>query len=420
MHPQKKYDIIVIGAGAAGLLAAGRAGELGARVLLLERMRQPGRKLLITGKGRCNITNEAGMSEFLEHIYPNHRFLRPAFSSFFTSDITSLLKKYGVETVSERGGRVFPASNKASDVVDALLRWNAANKVDIYSGRRVMELIIEENTILGVKTDHNGEPESFLAPKVIICTGGKSYPATGSTGDGYRLAESAGHTITPLRPSLVPLETAGTYAAKLQGLALKNVKATVWINGKKEGEDFGEMLFTHFGLSGPIILTLSRLVSEAFSTGKKIEISIDLKPALDETKLDNRLIRDLNENGKRQLSNLFRLWLPLSMIPVFFEILELDPQKEAHQLGGKERRKILNLMKDLRFTVTGIRPFKEAIITAGGVPTDEINPKTMESRKVKNLYFAGEVIDLDADTGGYNLQIAWSTGWLAGLASWQS
>jgi predicted Rossmann fold flavoprotein len=420
MRNQKNHDIIVIGAGAAGLLAAGRAAELGAKVLLLERMKQPGRKLLITGKGRCNISNQNGLSEFLNHVYPNNRFLRPAFSHFFNSDMIVLLNTMGVETVVERGERIFPKSNKASDVVDALVKWNQKNKVEISTGARVMELLVKDNQLNGVKAEINGHVQEIQAPNVIICTGGKSYPATGSSGDGYKLAESVGHSITPLRPSLVPLETEGPYASALQGLALKNVSAVVWINGKKAAEDFGEMLFTHFGLSGPIILTLSRIVSASLSSGNKIELSIDLKPALDEEKLDKRIIRDLNENGKRQLSNLFRLWLPMSLVPVFIDILGIDPSLEAHQLKAPERKKIIRLMKDFRFKVSGVRSFKEAIVTAGGIPTDEINPKTMESKKMKNLYFAGEVIDLDADTGGYNLQIAWSTGWLAGSASWQS
>lgn len=420
MNRQNKYDLIVIGAGAAGLIAAGRAAELGGKVLLLERMRQAGRKLLITGKGRCNITNEAELQDFLEHIHPDSRFLRPAFSSFFSDDIIRLLNQHGVETLTERGGRVFPLSNKASDVVNALLEWNRISGVELVTGIRVHELIIENSIVKGVKAETDRGMESIYASAVIICSGGKSYPATGSSGDGYKLAESAGHNIVPLIPSLVPLETAGPYASRLQGLSLKNVNAVLWINRKKASEDFGEMLFTHFGLSGPIILTLSRFVAKALSQGNKVEISIDLKPALDEQKLDNRLIRDLNENGKRQLGNLFRSWLPMSMVPVFIEILSLDQQKEAHQVSGKERKKILQLMKDLRFKITGVRSFKEAIITAGGIPVDEINPKTMESRKVKNLYFAGEVIDVDGDTGGYNLQIAWSTGWLAGSASMQS
>ncbi len=406
----------MIGGGAAGLMAAGHAAELGANVLLVERMRQPGRKLLITGKGRCNITNDAPLDEFLHHIYPNSRFLRPAFSKFFWEDVIELFKKQGLKTVVERGGRIFPASNKSSDVVKALMKWLVKNKVTIVEGTRVLDLIISDGIAKGVVAENDEISQNIFADRIIVCTGGKSYPATGSTGDGYRFAEAAGHTISPLMPSLVPVETSGNIAEKLQGLSLKNVKAIIWINGKKGKEDFGEMLFMPFGLSGPIILSLSRFIVEELRKKNSVEVSIDLKPALNEQKLDARLIRDLNENGKRTLENIFRLWLPVRMIPVFSELLSLDPDKAGHQVSSKERRKILILMKGLRFKVTGVRSFKEAIITAGGVNTNEINPKTMESKLIKNLFFAGEVLDLDADTGGYNLQIAWSTGWLAGNA----
>ena len=414
MNAPNKYDVIIIGAGAAGLMAAGHAAELGAKVLLLEKMRQPGRKLLITGKGRCNITNVAPLDEFMSHIYPDSRFLRPAFSKFFWEDTVELFKRNGLETVVERGGRIFPASNKSADVVNTLLKWLGKNKVTISEGTRVLDLIITDGTVNGVVLEKDGITQSINVKRIIVCTGGKSYPATGSTGDGYRFAEAAGHTITPLLPSLVPIETSGNIPGKLEDLILKNVKAIVWINGKKVEEDFGEMFFTSFGLSGPIILTLSRFIVEELHRKNSVEVSIDLKPALNEQKLDARLIRDLNENGKRTLENIFHLWLPVKMIPVFLELLSLDPSKYGHQVNSKERRQILSLMKDMRFMVTDVRSFKEAIITAGGVNTNEINPRTMESKLVKNLYFAGEVLDLDADTGGYNLQIAWSTGWLAG------
>ena len=352
------------------------------------------------------------LSSFYEHIHPNGRFLKHAFSGFFNKDIIQLLHENGVETVLERGGRIFPASSKAVDVLEALMRWVKANNVDIQYGNRVEKLITENNVISGIVTDTNGQKTEIEAKNVILCTGGNSYPATGSSGDGYILARSVGHTIVAVRPSLVPLITEGPLAGKLQGLSLKNVKAIVWTDGKKSGEAFGEMLFTHFGLSGPIILTLSRLVVDQLVDKKKVEISVDLKPALDEQKLDNRLLRDLNEYNKKQLENIFKLWLPAKMIPVFLELTSIDPYKEGHQLTGKERRKIRLLMKDLRFTVSGHRSFKEAIITAGGISTAEIDSKTMESKLVKNLFFAGELIDLDADTGGYNLQIAYSQpGW---------
>lgn len=417
MKSETIYDIIVIGGGVSGLIAAGRAGELGAKVLLLEKMGQTGRKLLITGKGRCNITNDSNISDFFKHIHPNPRFLKHAFFEFFTSDIIGLLKKYGVETEVERGERVFPISNSSADVHKALLQFALDQKVEIRCGIKASKLLIENNTISGIQVIENNVTGNYFAKKIIICTGGNSYPATGSDGQAYKMIKEAGHKIEAVRPSLVPLETEGDLAEKLQGLSLKNVSAKVWVNGKKQKEEFGEMLFTHFGLSGPIILTLSRFVVDEIRKHSDIEISIDLKPALDENKLDIRLQRDLNESGKKQLQNVFREWLPSKMIPVFFELTGINPYKECHQVNAKERKKILFLMKDFRLIIKGHRSFKEAIITAGGVCTNEIDAKSMESKLIKNLYFAGEVIDLDADTGGYNLQIAYSTAWLAGSSA---
>ena len=408
----KTWDVIIIGAGPAGLLAAGRAAELGSKVLILEKMRQEGRKLMITGKGRCNITNSAEIGEFITHVFPKGKFLRNAFSQYFSEDIISLLENYGLDVTLERGGRYFPTNNKAPEVLKALLKWVNELGVEIYTGFQVEKLIVEDGEIKGVQAN----AKEFKAPNVIIATGGKSYPATGSTGDGYELARRVGHKIQKPIPALVPVETEGQIAKKLQGLNLKDVKAVVWVNGKKYGEAFGEMIFTHFGLSGPIILTLSRIMVTELQNGNKVEVSIDLKPALDEQKLDNRLIRDLNEHGKKRLANIFRQWLPASMVPVFIEELGLDPNKECHQVSSKERKQIRHLMKNFKLKVSHHRSFKEAIITAGGISTDEIRPKTMESKLIKGLYFAGEVIDLDAETGGYNLQIAYSTGWLAGNA----
>jgi len=404
------FDVIVVGAGPAGLLAAGRAAELGGKVLVLEKMRQEGRKLLITGKGRCNITNNTALGNFITHVNPNGRFLRNAFSQFFSTDIINLLSKHGVETILERGGRYFPASNKSADVLQALLKWVNKLNVEIRCGHRVEKLIVENNEIQGIQA--NGQ--KFTTSHVILATGGNSYPATGSNGEGYELARRVGHSIVKVRPALVPLETEGSVAQELQGLTLKNVRAAVWVNDKKAAEDFGEMIFTHFGLSGPIILTLSRIVVDELHKNNKVEITIDLKPALDEQKLDMRLLRDLNEHGKKKINNVFRYWLPSTMVPVFIDLLGLDTEKECHQISSKERKQIRYLLKNLRFRITNHRPFKEAIITAGGVSTNEIFSKTMESKVVKGLFFAGEIIDLDAESGGYNLQIAYSTGWLAG------
>ena len=404
------FDVIIVGAGPAGLLAAGRAAQLGNKVLILEKMRQEGRKLLITGKGRCNITNDAVIGEFITHVYPVGKFLRNAFSKFYSKDIIELLSKYGVESTLERGGRYFPASNSSADVLRAFLSWVKELKVKIKVEQKVEKLFVEDNSIVGLKS--NGE--TYNSKNVIIATGGKSYPATGSNGEGYELARQVGHTIEKVMPALVPLETEGKTAQSLQGLNLKNVQASVWVNNKKLGEDFGEMIFTHFGLSGPIILTLSRIVVAELHKNNKVEMSIDLKPALDEQKLDKRLIRDLNEHGKKKLVNIFKYWLPSTMVPVFIELLNFDPEKECHQVSAKERKRITYLLKNLRFKISHHRSFKEAIITSGGISTKEISPKTMESKLIKGLYFAGEIIDLDAETGGYNLQIAYSTGWLAG------
>lgn len=408
-----KYDVIVIGAGASGLIAAGRAAELGSKVLLVEKMKSAGRKILITGKGRCNISNNTHQSTYFKNILPNGKYLKHAFGAFFSKDIVKLLNELGVETKTERGDRIFPTSNSASDVLNALLYWVKTKQVDISYSSKAEKLITEDDEIQGVQISKSGHSTTIPAKNVIICTGGKSYPATGSTGDGYQLAEEMGHTIQPVRPALVPLVTSGNMAAELQELRLKNVKASVWVNNKKQKEEFGEMLFAHYGLTGPIILTLSRFVVDELIKKNQVIIQIDLKPALDENKLDARLIRDLDANGKKQIENIFKEWLPSKLIPVFLQHLQIDGKKLGHQINSKERRSIMLLMKNLPFEVIDYRGFKEAIITAGGVNTSEIDGKTMESKLVKNLYFAGEVIDLDANTGGFNLQIAYSTAWLA-------
>ncbi|MEE4197661.1 MAG: NAD(P)/FAD-dependent oxidoreductase [Bacteroidales bacterium] len=407
------FDIIVIGAGPAGLMAAGRAAERGKKVLILEKMQQEGRKLRITGKGRCNITNDKPLNEFIQHIYPNGRFLKNAFHRFFSNEILQLLEKYGVVCKLERGGRYFPESDRAEDVLNALIKWNQKGNVQIYRKHPVQKLNIQENTIQGVITEHN----RFFAPRVILATGGISYPATGSTGDGYLLAKQAGHTIEEPLPALVPLETQMSIPKNLQGLTLKNVIAAVWVNGKKDAEAFGELEFMPFGLSGPIILTLSRRVVIELHRGNSIDLYIDLKPALDDKKLNQRLIREFDEHGKKKVSTVFRQLLPAALIPFFLDLVEVNPEKPCHQISSKERKKIRYTLKNMAFKISGHRPIKEAIITAGGVPTREISSKTMESKKTKGLYFAGEIINLDAETGGYNLQLAYSTGWVAGDSS---
>lgn len=408
-----RYDTVIVGAGAAGLIAAGHASECGKKVLLLEKMDKPGRKLFITGKGRCNITNNAAISEYMLHIYPDGRFLRQAFSRFFAPDIVKLLEALGVPVTVERGERVFPTSNKSSDVVKALGKYAQQHGAELWTGARAELLTVRDGQIAGISGHKDGKPFTAEAGSVIICTGGLSYPATGSDGDGYTLARKAGHTVHPAHPALTGIEVRPAIPAEMAGLNPKNVRLSLWSNGKKLREEFGDMMFTHQGLSGPVVLTLSRFAIAEWLKKNKVELVIDFKPALDEPKLDARLQRDLDEHGKKLLVNTFKLWLPSQIIPEFVKRTGIDPYKECHQVNAKERRRIMLLMKDYRFEMTGHRPFSEAIITAGGVSTSEINPKTMESRLVKGLYFAGEVIDVDADTGGYNLQIAFSTGWLA-------
>lgn len=412
------YDIAIIGAGPAGLIAAGRAATLGAKVVLLEKMEKPARKLRITGKGRCNITSMKHLEDYLKEISPEPRFLRQAFGAFFNQDIINLLEQNGVSTKIERGERVFPSSEKAWDVADALVKWAKANGAEIFNHSQVEGIIVESNAISGLKVrdTKSGLIETISSKCVIIATGGQSYPATGSTGDGYKFAVSAGHNVERLHPSLVGVETKQVYKSTV-GLNLRNVSATLWVDGKKSSSEFGEAEFTAYGLDGPIILRLSRAIIGSFIAGKKVEISLDLKSALDYQKLDARLQRDITELGKKDIKSLLKLLLPSQLIDLFIEILKIDPLKPVKQLSGGEKKNLINLLKDFRFEVTGYRGWDEAIITAGGVSIKEINPKTMESKIIKNLYFAGEVIDVDGNTGGYNLQIAFSTGWLAGDSS---
>lgn len=405
------YDVIVIGGGASGLMAASIAANDGAKVLLLEKMPRPGRKLRITGKGRCNITNLASIDEYLKHIGKNANFIKPVFKTFFVEELLQLFEKIGLNTITERGGRVFPQSDSAQDVVDTLVRWTKKSGVEIICNADVAEIAVDDNKIKGVIL-RGGD---FYASKtVILATGGKSYPATGSTGDGYNMAKQLGHSIVEPLPSLVPLITEGNGAQKLQGLSLKNVEVHVWVDGRKQESIFGEMLFTHFGLSGPIILTLSRKYVNEIKQKRNIAFSIDLKPALDEQKLEARLIRDFNEHGRMEFASLLKLYLPQKMIPYFVKLLGIPEDKYVNQISAKERKQMRLLLKNLSFKVIGYRNFDEAIITSGGVAVNEINSKTLASKIIKNLYFSGEIMDIDADTGGYNLQIAFSTAYVAG------
>jgi predicted Rossmann fold flavoprotein len=410
-------------------MAAGQAAQQGAKTLILEKMQSPGRKLGITGKGRCNLTNVATLPEFISHFGENGRFLRQSFSRFFTADLVAFLEELGVPTVIERGGRVFPASGRAQDVVAALVRWVRGVGVTVATEAPVERVIVDDERVAGVQVAplwrrrREGDARDevggriYSGAAVILAAGGASYPATGSTGDGYRLARAMGHAIIPIRPALVPLETAGDLAPRLQGLSLRNVLVRLRLNGKKVAELFGEMLFTHFGVSGPIILTLSKRAVDGLRQGQRVTVSLDLKPALDERKLDERLLRDLRSHGKMRLRTVLKGLLPQTLIPVCLELTGVPPDRLASELTLQERRRLRAWLKDFRLEVTGYRPFTEAIITAGGVDTREVNPRTMASRLVQGLYLVGEVLDVDGDTGGYNLQAAFSTGWVAGRAA---
>lgn len=397
--------VVVIGGGPAGMIACGRLSDRGKKVVLIEKNGFLGKKLRITGKGRCNITNMADVEEMMENIPTNSRFLYSALYSFTNYDIIELLNSLGVPTKVERGGRVFPESDSAKDVADALKRYALSGDTKLVK-ESVTDIIIKDGKVYGVKTQRG----VIDADSVIIATGGVSYPLTGSTGDGYRFAKSAGHTIVAPKASLVPLETREKWTAELMGLSLKNVELTLFDGDKKLYTDFGEMLFTHFGVSGPIVLSASCHLKNA----KNPRLSIDLKPALDFVQLDKRILRDLNEAGKKHLQNSLDALLPKALIPVIIKIVGLEPHKEACNITKEERQALARTLKALPLTVTKKRPVEEAIITSGGVKVSEINPSTMESKLVKGLYFAGEVIDVDAYTGGFNLQIAYSTGYLAG------
>jgi predicted Rossmann fold flavoprotein len=405
--------VVVIGGGAAGLMAAGQAAITGAQVVLLEKMKHPGRKICISGKGRCNITNSAPVEEFIDHFGKNGRFLRQAFSHFFSTDLIDFFKENGLPVTLERGGRYFPTSGKAPDILNIFLSWLSGLNVEIRDNCPVKNILIQENKITTVVTRQG----KITCDTVILATGGASYPGTGSTGDGYRLAEALGHTVIPIRPALVPLEIRGGIHPDLAGLELRNIEVQLFINGKKKRQLFGELHFLKYGVSGPTILTLSGDCVDALQSGKKVVLAVDLKAALSQQKLDARLIRDFEKRYKENFSDVLRGLLPAQLVPLCLEQTEIPANQPAGEISKKERKKLLHWLKDLRLEVSDYRSFKEAIVTAGGVSLKEVNPRTMESRIISGLYLAGEVLDLNGNTGGYNLQAAFSTGWLAGCSA---
>ena len=416
--------VIVIGGGPAGMMAAITASQKGDKVILIEKMKSLGRKLLITGKGRCNITSSLPINEFIKNTPGNGKFLFSCYQSFTNEDIIKFLKEEGLEVKEERGNRIFPITDRSQDVLECFKRRLKKNNVEIHYNEEVKDILYKENEgekiVIGVKTNK----ERLIADKVILATGGKSYPLTGSTGDGYKLAEDLGHTIKDIKPSLVPLAIYEKDTCKeLQGLSLRNVAIKIIDVEKNKTiyEDFGEMLFTHFGVSGPIILTASahlvryKNIEEKYKN-RNIKLIIDFKPALSEQKLEARILRDFDELKNKQYKNSLDKLLPQKLIPVIIKESKIESTKKVNEITKEERRELVHLLKNFEIEVKSLRPIEEAIITSGGINIKEINPKTMESKIVKNLFFAGEIIDVDSYTGGFNLQIAYSTGYVAGLS----
>ena len=408
--------VIVVGGGPAGMMAAYAAAENGHRVTLLEQNEKLGKKLFITGKGRCNLTNASDMEQLFANVVSNRKFLYSAFYAYDNEQVISFFESHGMPTKTERGNRVFPVSDHSSDVIAALSRALREQHVEVLLHTRVQRLLMEERgeekRITGVKLE---DQTTMYADAVIVATGGISYPSTGATGDGYRMAEASGHKMVQPTPALVPMETKESWVKDLQGLSLRNVRMSVYQGRKKLYEDFGEMLFTHFGVSGPLVLSASGCIpAKAFS--QELFMEIDLKPALDLEQLDHRILREFDEMKNKQFKNSLVHLLPAKMIPVMIALSGIDPEKKVNEISKEQRQQLLRLFKKFPLTITGLRDFKEAIITKGGVCVKDVNPSTMESKHVQGLYFCGEVLDLDALTGGYNLQIAWSTGHLAGIS----
>lgn len=402
--------VIVIGGGAAGMFAAIQAAKKGHQVVLLEKNEKLGKKIYITGKGRCNITNACDTEELFQNVMRNSKFLYSAFYTCSNYQVMDFFENNGLSLKTERGERVFPQSDHSSDVIAALQRVLRQEQVEVCLFTEVKKISIEEGQVTGVVLSDN----SFLAgEQVIVATGGCSYVTTGSTGDGYRFAREAGHTVTKLLPSLVPFETEEPWVKELQGLSLRNVSVKIEKNGKVIYDAFGEMLFTHYGVSGPLMLSASSVVND-YADKMPLSMTIDLKPALEEEQLDKRILRDFEENQNRQFKNSIQKLFPAKLIPVMIRLSGIAPEKKVNEITKEERQRLVKLIKTFPLTLTKFRDFNEAIITRGGVSVKEVNPSTMESKLVKGLYFAGEVLDLDALTGGFNLQIAWSTGFLAG------
>lgn len=430
--------VVVIGGGPAGIMSAISAKNSGNDVILIEKMNSLGKKLLITGKGRCNITSSLNINEFIQNIPGNGRFLYSAFQNFTNEDIINLLKKHNVKVKEERGNRIFPVSDKSKDVLDAFYEELKNLNVKIYTNSTVNQIIVKDGSVTGVEYTFNNNKYTINADKVILATGGKSYSTTGSTGDGYEMAKRLGHTITEIKPSLIPIvanensaiekinlesyKNSKELCKSLQGLSLKNVKIQFEDIEKNKViyDDFGEMLFTHFGVSGPTILSSSahiiryKNINELLKQGKII-LKIDLKPALSNEKLDARILRDFEKEKNKLFRNSLDELLPQKLIDPVIHLSGINPNKKVNEISKKERMQLLKIIKEFCITISGFRPVEEAIITAGGINIKEINPKTMESKLINNLYFAGEIIDVDAYTGGFNLQIAYSTGVTAGL-----
>lgn len=403
-------NVVIIGGGAAGMMAAVFAARNGKKVTLIEQNEKLGKKLFITGKGRCNFTNACDTEDLFQNVVTNPKFLYSAFYSFSNPMVMDFFEEIGLPYKIERGNRVFPVSDHSSDVIKVLEKEMRKYGVDINLNTKVYSLIIEDNVCKGVSLKGG---KAIFADSVIVATGGVSYPRTGACGDGYKFAKYAGHSIAKAQPSLVPFELSDSCCKELMGISLKNVSVTIYADGKKIYSEFGEMLFTHFGVSGPIIIKASAYIHKYLD--KKLSITIDLKPALDEKQLDERLVKDFNLFINKQLKNGLDKLLLKALIPVIIEKSGLDGEKKINEITKEERHKLLTTIKNVPFEITGLRGWDEAIITKGGIKVKEIDPGTMESKFTSGLYFAGEVLDLDALTGGFNLQIAWSTGYLAGV-----